>query len=131
MRFKRYIDFPFEDTRRKRLALARRQRLDREKIPLFADLVAAGQKDADMLMRERAEAWERQTASQRAQRAADWRRARARLRSYGDNLRPARLAYWQGCKWPADPSYLLSMMHMFDDGRLDISYIPRPFGDQP
>ena len=131
MRFKRFIDHPFEDTRRKRLALARKQRLEREALPLLADMVAADQMDADSIMRERAAAWEAQTIRDRQRRAELWRRARSRLSAYGDNVRPALLRYWNACRWPADPSYLLSMLHMFDTGQLDISFVPRPFGDQP
>jgi len=39
-------------------------------------------------------------------------------------VRGALLAYWQGCKWPADPSYFLSMLHMYDTGRLSLN-IPK------
>lgn len=130
MRFKRYIDHPFEDTRRKRLALARSQRLQRERLPLFSDMIAATQPDADTVMAQRADQWLEWTKRDREKRAKDWRRARARLASYGDNVRAQLLNYWNRCRWPADPGYLLSMLHMFDDDRLDISYVPRPFGNQ-
>lgn len=129
MRFKRLIDHPFEDTRRKRLALARSQRLQRERYPLFADMIAEHQPDADTVMAKRAADWMEWTKRDRARRAADWRRARRKLASYGDNVRARLLNYWNKCRWPADPDYLLSMMHMFDTGRLDIDYVPRPFGD--
>ena len=128
MRFKRYIDFPFEDTRRKRLALVRSQRMQRERLPLFADLIAETQPCADVVMEQRAAGWIEWTRRDRAKRAEDWRRARARLAGYGGNVRPALLNYWNGCSWPADPGYLLTMLHMFDTGRLDISYVPKPFG---
>lgn len=129
MRFKRYIDHAFEDTRRKRLALARSQRLQREKFPLFAEAIAETQPDADTVMAERAISWAEWTRTDRENRAQTWRRARARLAAYGDNVRPQLLNYWNRCRWPADPGYLLSMMHMFDTGRLDISFVPRPFGE--
>ena len=38
--------------------------------------------------------------------------------------REALLVYWQGGKWPADPSYFLSMLHMYDTGRLSLN-IPK------
>ncbi|TIQ93943.1 MAG: hypothetical protein E5X36_28125 [Mesorhizobium sp.] len=78
---------PFEDTRRKRLALARKQRLEREKLPLFSEMIAEEQPDADTVMAQRAEQaviWEQNT---RGRRAANWRRARSRLFAYGDNIR--------------------------------------------
>jgi hypothetical protein len=128
MRFKRYITYPFEDTRRKRLALARRQRLDREKLPLFSELIGETQPDADTIMHARAELWQRTVAANRAWRAAAWRQARKRLCSYPDEDRRRLAAYWQKCVWPADPTYLHSMMHMFDTGRLDVDFVPRPFG---
>ena len=40
MRFKRCERHPFTDTSRKRAALRRKQRLEREALPLLADLVA-------------------------------------------------------------------------------------------
>ena len=129
MRFKRYIDHEFEDTRRKRLALARSQRMQREKLPLFSELIAETQEDADTVMKKRAQDWLEWTERDRASRAAQWRKARARLASYGDNVRPLLLNYWNRCRWPADPGYLLSMLHMFDNNRLDISFVPRPFGE--
>lgn len=38
---------PFQDTSRKRAALARKQRKEREKFPLFSEVIAEGQLDAD------------------------------------------------------------------------------------
>lgn len=130
MRFKRYIDHPFEDTRRKRLALARSQRMQREKLPLLAELIAEKQPDADTVMTQRAEQWIEWTKRDRAKRAKDWREARSRLAAYGDNVRPALLNYWNNCRWPADPGYLKTMLHMYDTDRLDLSFVPRPFGKQ-
>jgi hypothetical protein len=43
------------------------------------------------------------------------------LAAYPEPIRTALKAYWQGCKWPADPTYLLSMLHMHDTNRLDLS----------
>lgn len=119
MRFKRHQRFPFEDTPRKRAALAVKQRREREAIPLFASDVAAGQRDADTVMRERAERWERAQIEGRARRAQLWRDARKKLAAYPIEQRRDLLAYWQRCGWPADPVYLSSMLHMYDTNRLD------------
>lgn len=119
MRFKRLTRYVFEDTPRKRAALARKQHREREALPLFADAIAAEQPDADQVMQQRAERAARQQADDRAYRAAGWRRARARLAEYPDPLRAQLRAYWQGCGWTADPSYLLGMLTSFDRGELD------------
>src|SRR5262249_52874242 len=70
MRFRRWPrPTPFEDTSRKRAAFFRKQRLEREALPLFADHIAAQQRDVEDEMRRRAEHW---SMSQR-----DWRDQRA------------------------------------------------------
>lgn len=120
MRFDRYLrSGPFQDTSRKRAALARKQRLERERLPLLADLVAEQQPAADAVMADRAERWERSEQAARDRRAADWRRARARLASYGDNLRPMLRQLWNAAPYPATPVYLLDMLHSFDRGNID------------
>ena len=120
MRFKRFGVFEFEDTPRKRAALERKQRAERESLPLFADQVASEQPAVDEVMAARALHWNTRQSEDRKERAAHWRKARRRLRQYPDTVRAELLAYWQRCKWPADPSYLLTMLHMHDNGRLDM-----------
>ncbi|PBB29770.1 hypothetical protein [Mesorhizobium sp. WSM3882] len=110
---------PFEDTRRKRLALARKQRLEREKLPLFSEMIAEEQPDADTVMAQRAEQaviWEQNT---RGRRAANWRRARSRLFAYGDNIRKILRALWNSAPYPGTPEYFADMLHSYDVGRLD------------
>lgn len=118
MRFTRLGMYAFQDTPRKRAALLRRQQTEREALPLFADQVAAEQESVDAVMSSRAAWWTVLQQQGRAARAADWRRARTRLASYPQPMRGELLAYWQRCKWPADPTYLLCMLHMHDQGRL-------------
>ena len=125
MRFHRFGKYEFRDTERKRAAFARKQKSEREALPLFADQVAAEQIDVDEEMTTRRVQGERQQATDRKRRADKWREARRRLNSYQEPVRGALLAYWQGCKWPADPSYFLSMLHMYDTGRLSLN-IPKP-----
>ena len=86
--------------------------------------VEAEQIDVDEEMTARRLQWERQQATDRKRRADKWREARRRLNGYQEPVRGALLAYWQGCKWPADPSYFLSMLHMYDTGRLSLN-IPK------
>lgn len=124
MRFHRYGKYEFRDTERKRAAFARKQKAEREALPLFADQVAAEQIDVDEEMTARRLQWERHQAIDRKRRADKWREARRRLNDYQGPVRRALLAYWQECKWPADPSYFLSMLHMYDTGRLSLD-IPK------
>ena len=124
MRFHRYGKYEFRDTERKRAAFARKQKAEREALPLFADQVVAEQIDVDEEMTARRLQWERHQAIDRKRRADKWREARRRLNDYQGPVRRALLAYWQGCKWPADPSYFLSMLHMYDTGRLSLD-IPK------
>ena len=120
MRFTPFTSYIFTDTPRKRAALLRKQRAEREALPLFADQVAAEQESVDTVMADRAVIWSTRQQEARRQRAHDWRRARARLAHYPAEVRRELLAYWQRCKWPADPPYLLSLMHMHDGGRLEL-----------
>jgi hypothetical protein len=55
MRFRRWPrPTSFEDTTRKRAALTRKQRLEREALPLFSDQIALKQTAVDTVMHERA-----------------------------------------------------------------------------
>lgn len=120
MRFKKLDRYEFQDTRRKRLAYARKLRRELERYPLFADELSAKQLPVDDEMMARARRWAEQEIRERKRRAADWRRARQKLRGYPGPVKAALKRKWQQCDWPADPAYLLSMMHMYDNGRLDL-----------
>lgn len=115
---------PFEDTNRKRLALARKHRLEREKLPLFAEITAESQPDADTVMAERAVKFDNWQQRFRDDRAANWRKARSRLFSYGDNIRPTLRRLWNASPYPKDPVYLLDMLHSYAVGRLDVDNPP-------
>ncbi|WCA73015.1 hypothetical protein G6L97_27005 (plasmid) [Agrobacterium tumefaciens] len=115
---------PFQDTSRKRAALARKQRKEREKLPLFTVIIAEGQSDADTIMEKRAIKWDQWQQQYRDDRAAKWREARKRLFSYGDNLRPRLLHLWNTSPYPKTPGYLLDMLHSFNVGRLDLDNPP-------
>ncbi|MEQ9152800.1 MAG: hypothetical protein RLO06_15085 [Parvibaculum sp.] len=60
--------------------------------------------------------WQQET---RDRRAAEWRRARARLAGYGPNVRGILRRLWHSAPYPATPEYLLPMLHSFDIGRID------------
>lgn len=120
MRFQRLERHEFQDTKLKRLAYARKLRREIDRHPLFAEEISAQQKPVDDEMMARARRWAEQEIRDRNRQAADWRRARQKLRSYPGPVKAAIKHKWQHCEWPANPKYLLSMMHMYDNGRLDI-----------
>jgi hypothetical protein len=97
MRFRRWPrPTPFEDTSRKRAAFFRKQRLEREALPLFADHIAAQQRDVEDEMRHRAERWSVSQQTSRDQRAASWRAARLRLFALDYDLRHLIRSIWRG-----------------------------------
>jgi hypothetical protein len=68
--------------------------------------------------------WERQQAENRRQRAAGWRRARERLFAHPTGERLAIRALWRACPYPADPSYLGTLLHEIATGRIDPAHPP-------
>ena len=120
MRFRRWRrPAGFEDTSRKRLAFARKQRLERESLPHFSDQIAEEQHGADGEMARRALSWECAERESRAWRAARWREGRARLFSLPDALRQKVRTVWAGCPYPADPSYFADFLRCVELGKLD------------
>lgn len=120
MRFRRWPRVSaYEDTPRKRAALARAQQTQRDKFPLIAPLIAERQPSADAEMARRAAWWPEVQQRDRDRLAHHWRRARIRLAGYGDNLRPLLIQLWRDCPYPADPVYLLDVLHSIDTGQID------------
>ncbi|KMO14838.1 hypothetical protein [Methylobacterium platani] len=120
MRFKPWPrPTPFEDTLRKRAAYRRKQIREQAALPLFAGAIAERQLDVDEEMVRRTGQWERQQQETRQQRAEGWRKMRERLFK---NPAPRRLvirALWRVCPYPADPSYLGTLLHEIATGRID------------
>ncbi|MET0528613.1 MAG: hypothetical protein ABW003_09755 [Microvirga sp.] len=120
MRFRRTSrPEPYQDTTRKRAAFLRKQRHQREDLPLFADQIAAAQHDVDEEMARRTTWWAERECDRRRQRAADWRAARARLFALDPKLRGTIRAMWRTCPYPADPSHFASLLHGIAVGRID------------
>jgi hypothetical protein len=110
---------PYRDTSRKRAAFKCKQRLEREALPLFADMIAAGQHSVDEEMGRRHVWWDEREREQRALRAARWREARARLFALSEPIRRTIRDLWLGCPYPADPTCLLDLLHQIAVGRVD------------
>ncbi|KAB2756675.1 MULTISPECIES: hypothetical protein [Brucella/Ochrobactrum group] len=120
MRFRRWHrPEPYGDTSRKRAAFLRKQRLEREALPLFANEIAAGQHGVDEEMARRAVWWDEAERERRRMRAASWRKARARLFALPDALRSTVREIWRDCPYPADPGYFADLLHQIDVGRVD------------
>src|SRR3546814_20888071 len=74
----------YRETSRKRAAFLRKQRLEREALPLFAAQIDARQHGIDEEMARRAIWWVDYERDRRDQRAARWREARVRLLALDD-----------------------------------------------
>ena len=128
MRFRRWPKpSPYEETSRKRAAFLRKQRLEREALPLLADHIAAGQHDVEEEMALRAVRWDRDQQNSRDQRAARWRDQRARLFALPDAQRRQVRDLWRTCPYPADPSYFGDLLHQIAIGKLDPNQPPWVF----
>lgn len=110
--------YKFEETPRKRAAVLVRQRKDRDKLPLFGELIRETQLSVDETMERRRDNWANSVARNRAERASQWLSARARLNQLPEPGRTAFLTYWNTSRYPGDPSYLHTVLRMFEDGRL-------------
>ena len=120
MRFRRWHrPEPYNDTSRKRAAFLRKQRLEREALPLFADQIAAGQRGVDEEMARRAVWWDEAERERRRRWAETWRKARARLFALPDALRRTVREIWRDCPYPADPACFADLLHQIDVGRVD------------
>lgn len=131
MRFRRWHrPEPYGDTSRKRAAFLRKQRLEREALPLFADDIAAGQHSVDEEMARRAVWWDEAERERRSQRAAWWRKGRARLFAFPDPLRHRVREIWRTCPYPADPASFTDFLHQIAVGKLDPYRPPWVFHQQ-
>ena len=110
---------PYVETSRKRAAFVTKQRREREALPLFADMIAARQHSVDEEMAHRARWWPEQQQRLRDERAAVWRRARARLFEFPAAKRKTIRRTWRDCPYPADPYGFADFLHQIRVGRLD------------
>lgn len=126
MRFKPCPRHAFTDTKRKRAALAHKQRREREALPLFATQIAAAQPHPDAIMAERRAASDLQEQRDRDRRANRWRQARGMLAALPLSQRHALRTAWNCAPYPGDPDRLLGFIQMFAQGRLDLKRLPFP-----
>ncbi|PPQ35158.1 hypothetical protein SAMN06265338_1326 [Rhodoblastus acidophilus] len=120
MRFRRWPrPTPYEDTPRKRAAFARKQRLEREALPLYASEIAENQHSADEEMARRAVTWDRVEHSKRAYHALKWREARARLFAFPESVRLQIRRIWRDCPYPPDHAYFCDLLRQIQLGKED------------
>jgi hypothetical protein len=127
MRFHRQGRYEFKDTPLKRAAFFRKQRREREEHPLFAEQIAEEQAQrpgVDETMQQRAISFAESEQKWRDHRASKWREARAKLASYDDASRSVIRKFWNDAPYPADPVYLLGMLHDIERGRIRLDRPP-------
>ncbi|TWI27788.1 hypothetical protein [Paracoccus sulfuroxidans] len=124
MRHKTCPRYAFTDTSRKRAALRRKQRLEREALPLLSHLIAETQPGEDEVMQDRAARWAASEIRSRKLRAERWREARRRLAALTSNERTALRHAWNHAPYPADPVYLLDFLHSYAAGRFTLDALP-------
>lgn len=126
MRFKPSPRFEFKDTPRKRSALRRKQRKEREALPLFADQIAEQQPSEDEVMQSRAQLSDQIERRDRTKRAADWRQARAEIDAMPESLRKRLKTAWDCAPYPADPSRLLGFIRGVKTGQVNLNALGFP-----
>jgi len=120
MRFDRYGHSAFRDTARKRAAAERRQRREREALPLLADFIAAEQPSIDDVMTERAQRWAATEQAHRDRHAQVWRNNRRRLFSIPQPERAHVLAYWNAHKWfPGGAVHFSGFLGLYEEGQIE------------
>src|SRR5215469_14058071 len=110
MRFTRYPKAePYEITPRKLAAARRAVQRQKDRFPLFPELIThqTAEERLDAIAYGRAEWWQ----NMRDHQAKQWRRARKSLRDLPRGPRAAITRYWQICGHLGDPVYLLSIIH--------------------
>lgn len=122
MRFNPWPRMAFNDTKRKRVFVARKQAAELDAYPLLAEMITAEQPTVDEVMSERRSRWDAEEIAGRQRRALKWREGRISMAVLPPDARAKLMDYWNGHRWlPGDPSYFLDMIHMFLTGRLDIT----------
>jgi hypothetical protein len=118
MRFKKRIWPEYEDTRRKRLALALSQQRQRDSLPLLAEIIKEQQPSADEVMTARKTEWADDYQKARAQRAQSWRAVRRELFTFEPELRHAICSFWNSHRWfPGEPNYLHYVLRCVRTGK--------------
>jgi hypothetical protein len=110
MKFNRYLRYSFKRTRRKDLAAERKMRLEREAMPLLAELIRENQPPLDGIMADRERRWIESEQKNRANRAKRWREARKLIAAMSPEKRKVLIEQWNRGIYPADPVYLFYLI---------------------
>ncbi|WP_224962599.1 hypothetical protein [Geomonas subterranea] len=118
MRFKRYgrIEAQTRGVTPRRLAAARRAlQNERDKLPLFADLIAETQPTPEDRIKKVDAGLIEQMHEARDRYAGYWRRIRQNLRAMDPEERKHLLWYWNRSMMPATPEYLAGLIHSWNE----------------
>lgn len=126
MGYKPWPRHAFEDTSRKRAAFRRKQKRERDALPLFAEQIAATQHSEDEEMHRRAVSSAAQELRDRNARAREWREARRWLDAMPRRTRRALRVAWDCAPYPADPSRLLGILRDYEMGKIDLNALSFP-----
>lgn len=119
MRFDRYGHSEFIETARKRAAAERKQRKEREALPLLAEFVAAEQPPIDDVMGARARRWKTTERRRRQFLAEVWTNNRRRLFSIPQPQRGQVVAYWNAHKWfPGGATSFSGFLDLYERGQI-------------
>jgi hypothetical protein len=118
VRFRKRPRYPFTWSQRKAAAVLVSQRKARERLPLFAEAIAAEQPDVDQVREHRETRWIVRELEQRSQEAAAWRDVRRRIAELADRDRRLFLDHWNAGSYPGNAGYCATILHMFEAGRL-------------
>jgi hypothetical protein len=128
MRFRRWPrPTPYQVTPRKCAAFLRKQRLEREALPLFAEMISARHHPVEEEMARRAIWWDDYERDRRNARAARWREARARFFALDGELRRTIRILWRTCPYPADPANFDDLLHQIRVGKINLHRPPWKF----
>jgi len=110
MRFSRFPRHTVRENTPRRVAAAKRAvQTERDKFSLFPELCTHKNAEERLIAIEvnGAQWWQ----EFRDLRAKNWHSARANLRAIRPSLAEGIKRYWQTCRWPGDPTYLLGLIH--------------------
>lgn len=117
MRFDKARRYPFTWSQRKAAAVLVRQRKDREKLPLFGELIAETQRPVEEVREAREAAWIAREIERRETAARQWREVRARIAQLPDRERRLFLDMWNGHRWfPGNAGYAATVLAMYQRG---------------
>jgi len=121
MRFNRWSKpVPLNLSDRQRENIGKRQQRQQQAFPLLAELIAEQQPTIAEEIAHREQAWAAWQQSWRKTRSDMWRNARRQFYALPAEQRQRLRTYWNSCRYPGNPEYLLGILHDISIGRRTI-----------